>query len=535
MAMGEVLGRVCTFDGGGFTFITPRVLAGGTFVCYGDERRVLCRVVECTPQAQLPPELFSSPDISPLELCELMGLEPDAYRMVLARAKIVGSFDEELGEFVNPMQMPEVGTPIEAADEHTLRQVSKVDGGVGSAFVGHVLGTDVPVHLSVSDIASQHLAVIASTGSGKSYTVGVLLEEMMMPKNCASVLVFDPHGEYASSMKRIVDIEHFVSGRYRPKVHVVRPNQVKIRACDLEPSDYLAMMDDGNLSPKMREFFEQAYRRARERALERERKKGFRPVGMFTLDELEEQIELQRDAGESTVDALLWRLGRLRRRGIITDSEGIPLSTYFEAGKLTIMDVSGIEEDFQQLIAAVLLRLLFDARRGTVLEEYEEGNERYIPSPAFVVLEEAHRFTPAEGHSPSKRILKQVLAEGRKFGVGVCLVSQRPSKLDPDALSQCMSQITLRIVNPSDQEYVSRTVESFSRDVIEHLPALHRGTAIISGVCINTPTLVRVRRRLCEGRVGGSIDAPEQWREAVQSRRERTVVVRPPMEDELGV
>lgn len=526
--MSEALGRVYTFDGDGFTFISKEVLAGGTFVCYTeDEKRILCRVQECTPYAQMPPELLSDAAVSPYEVCELLGIEHDDYSLVLVRARVVGTFEPELGEFVNPMRMPRQGTPIEMADAHTLRQVSKVDGGEGSAFVGYVLGTDVPVYLSVQDIASQHLAVLASTGSGKSYTVGVLIEEMMMQKNCGSVLVFDPHGEYSTSLAGIVDMDEFVGEGYRPRVEVVRPEHIRLRASDLEPADFLALMDDGNLSEKMRAFFERAYRAAKRAAQDR--------GGMFTLDELEDAIEMQRERAETTVDALLWRFGRLRASGIITSYEGIPLSRYFEAGRLTVVDVSGIDERLQQLVAAVLLRLLFDARRGTLLEEYDEGDERYIPSPAFVVLEEAHRFTPAEGYSPSKRILKRILAEGRKFGVGVCLVSQRPSKLDADALSQCMSQITLKLVNPSDQQYVSRTVESFSRDIIESLPSLHKGIAIVSGVCINAPTLVRIRRRLCEGAVGGSIDAPAQWRRAARERKSSRIVVRPPLDEELGI
>ncbi|MHC1592913.1 MAG: ATP-binding protein [Methermicoccaceae archaeon] len=534
--MGELLGRVCTFDGEGFTFIAPRAVASGTFVSYTENGdKVLCRVQECTPYRQMPQELLSDPTVSPQEVCELLGIAPEDYALVLARARVVGAFERELKEFVNPLRMPQQGTAIEAADASTLRLVSKVGDGDGSAFVGCVLGTDVPVHLSVREIASQHLAVLASTGSGKSYTVGVLIEEMMMPKNCGSVLVFDPHGEYSGSLTEMVDINEFVGDGYRPSVLVVRPEQVKVRASDLEPADFLAMMDDGNLSEKMREFFGNAYKSARNEARAREKERGLAPTGMFTLNDLEEQIELQRERGESTVDALLWRFGRLKARRIITDYEGIPLSHYFEAGKLTVMDVSGIGEGFQQLVAAVLLRLLFDARRGTLLGEYEEGDERYIPTPAFVVLEEAHRFTPAEGYAPSKRILKRILAEGRKFGVGVCLVSQRPSKLDADALSQCMSQITLKLVNPSDQHYVSHTVESFSRDIIEHLPSLHKGVAIISGVCINAPTLVMIRRRMCEGAVGSSIDAPRQWKMAAGERKTPRVIVRPPLDEELGV
>ncbi|MCK4459422.1 MAG: ATP-binding protein, partial [Methanosarcinales archaeon] len=110
----------------------------------------------------------------------------------------------------------------------------------------------------------------------------------------------------------------------------------------------------------------------------------------------------------------------------------------------------------------------------------------------------------------SKPIIKTILSEGRKFGVGICMVSQRPSKLDSDSLSQCMTQITMRIINPADQEQIGRSIESVSRDIVSELPALAKGHAIVSGVGINTPTIVRIRQRYGRDR-GASKDAPLIW------------------------
>ena len=75
------------------------------------------------------------------------------------------------------------------------------------------------------------------------------------------------------------------------------------------------------------------------------------------------------------------------------------------------------------------------------------------------------------------------------------MVSQRPSKLDSDCLSQCMSQITMRIINPVDKSQIAASIESMSQDILDELPALAKGEAIISGVAINTPTLVKIRAK----------------------------------------
>ena len=110
----------------------------------------------------------------------------------------------------------------------------------------------------------------------------------------------------------------------------------------------------------------------------------------------------------------------------------------------------------------------------------------------------------------SVRQLKTVLAEGRKFGIGVGLISQRPGKLDQDVLSQCMTQFILRIVNPVDQNTIASAVESASKDILAELPALSRGQAVVAGAALNAPALIQVRTRLT--RHGGeSIDSPGEW------------------------
>ncbi|RLG22845.1 ATP-binding protein [Methanosarcinales archaeon] len=522
-----LLGRVCTFDADTFEFITRKVIPSGMFVCYYEEDKpVLCRVCECTPLNELPPELLDAESVKWEEIMEFFGFDTTNFKLFSVKAKLIGYFDKNLGEFINPRRMPPPGTPVEEAGRDVLVYLSKVGDGEGSAYIGEVLGTDVPVYISVRDIVSQHLSVIASTGAGKSYAVGVILEEMMMPKNCASVLVLDPHGEY-SSMVEIMNNQNFRSEEYRANVMVVKPEKIKVRLGDLEPEDLLSLIDDGNLSEKMRTFLTKAYYDAKENIL--------------TYSSLIGAVEAlgEDKRHESTVDALRWRLEKLRRVGVLDDYRGIPLRDYFRAGRLTIVDVSGIPDSLQQLVATVLLRLLFDARKGTITGEYVEGDERYIPSPAFVVLEEAHRFAPREGFSLSKKILKTILSEGRKFGVGVCLISQRPSKIDQDVLSQCLSQITLRIVNPADQEYIAQTVESFSRDIVRELPSLPTGVAIVSGICINTPTLVRVRNRIIKPRIGQSINAPAEWRRIAQETDDRMSEVpahkSSSIEEDLGI
>ncbi len=505
-----ILGTVSDSDDNGFTFISKQRLPKGLFVTYNEEgKRILCRVMHAKPLNQYPQEFLMDINIEADEISRFYGLDPEDFKYFLYSAMVVGYFDKSMGEFINPRKNPACGTKIRLADDDVLKDISKVKKGErGSAFIGTILGCETEVVLSVKEMVSQHVSIIASTGAGKSYTVGVLVEELLKPYNMAPVLIFDPHGEY-SSLAEIQNLPEFIEGDYRPKVKIIKPKDIKIRVSDLLISDFISIMDDGNMSDKMKTLFRLAFNNLKEN-----RKK------LFTRNELRQEIEGLRDqSNEKTIDGIIWRFEKLYAP-IFDDFQGIPLTDYFRIGQLTIMDVSGIEDMYQQLIASVMLRRLFDARVGTENHIYDESHvDRFLPYPVFVVIEEAHRFAPHAGEAKSKSILKTILAEGRKFGIGICMVSQRPSKLDADSLSQCMTQITMRIINPTDQEHIAQSIESASRDLIDELPSLARGQAIISGVAINTPTLVKIRTRLTTDIKGRSKDAPSIW--VAQKRYEK--------------
>ena len=483
-------------------FISPRKFKAGDFVAYVDrwvdaERPVLCRVRYAQSLKPFPDELIEDTAIDPRAILAFGGLDPEDYGRYLITASVVGYYNEALGEFKHPRTMPDCGEAVHEAGADVLRHVSKAgDGAPGSATIGTVLGSAVPVVLNVRDVVSQHLCVIASTGSGKSYTVGVLLEELMMPRNRAAVLVVDPHGEYVT-LNAMVNDPAFRQGDYAPVVRVWRKDAIKIKITELELGDFLGMLD---LSDKMREFFVRAYRSWRAGKSHRK------------ADLLREIEALRNENNDTTISAIAWRFEGVMRSGIVDDYQHVRLSELFAPGQLSVLDLGGIGEADQQLITSVLLRLLFDAREGTVNQRFSEGHERYLGYPVFVVLEEAHRYAPQNGEAKSKPILKTILSEGRKFGIGVCMVSQRPSKLDSDALSQCMTQITMRIINPVDQGQIAASIETMSRELLDELPALARGEAIVSGVAVNTPVLARVReRRTPHG--GVSRDAPGEWAE----------------------
>jgi uncharacterized protein len=217
------------------------------------------------------------------------------------------------------------------------------------------------------------------------------------------------------------------------------------------------------------------------------------------------------NANVASLDGLMWRLDNRfgDRNRIFTNNEHIPLNELYKPGRCTVLQLSDIEQNEQQVIVASLLRRINKARMDVVRQAVSSG-ENYINYPVFTLLEESHRYAPAGAAVVSTNILKQILSEGRKFGVGIGLITQRPGKLDQDVLSQCMTQIIMRIVNPIDQDTIAKTVEGAGRAMLAELPALTKGQAIISGVGVNTPVMCKIRKRLTK-HGGETFDAPSEW------------------------
>jgi DNA helicase HerA-like ATPase len=492
----------------------------GEFVYYTardgrEDRRIIGNVTERRLVRNLPDTFLADPETPPSVVSSLIGLDAEGCELYEITVETIGYFHPGLGDFVNPRIPPRPGDPVFLASSETLSAClsPRRAGEVGSAHVGSLLtreAGEVPVVLSIKDVVSTHLAILASTGSGKSYTAGVLVEELMRPYNRAAVLIVDPHGEY-DTMRSIEDDAQFRSedGNYRPEVKVFTHERVKVRFSSLTEADVKYLLPEGT-SDKMLHFLSQAFRKL----------KDTRHGELWGYHDLRDEVKAQKyegsDRGDSgnasSIEGLLWRLDSRfdKPNSLFSDHEHIPLADMFRPGRCTVLQLSDIEQNEQQVVVATLLRRVNKARMATVRGEAEQSGDSFLPYPVFTLLEEAHRFAPAGQTVVSTNILKQILSEGRKFGVGIGLITQRPGKLDQDVLSQCMTQVIMRIVNPVDQDTVAKSVEGAGRQLLAELPALTKGQAVISGVGVNTPVMCRIRERITK-HGGETFDAPTEW------------------------
>jgi DNA helicase HerA-like ATPase len=516
-----------------YTYITPdrqQTARTGEFVYFeatvdGQPRRVLGRITGRQPIRLFPDSFLADPNVPPAEVAAMVGYIGHEHELFEIGVVILGYYDEGLGDFINPRLPPRAGTPIFIADSVMLAHVlsKRAIGQTGAAHIGSLLSRpagEVPIDIDLRAVTSTHLAIIASTGSGKSYLAGVLVEELMLPHNRAAVLIVDPHGEYDTLIQaQGLDVFSTEDG-YRPQVQIIRPDDVNVRISSLTLADLRYLLP--NMSERMHYVLGKAYNLvgrkygekwtlAQLRIAVRDAEKE---ISGKVEQAVEEQIE-EREKGDDygTAGAVIWRINsRLGSSRIFDDFQSLPLSQLFEPGQCTVLQLNEVEQREQQVVVATLLRRLLHARMQTEKRLAVDGDDTYLPYPAFVLMEEAHNFAPASADLVSSQILKTVLSEGRKFGVAVGLISQRPGRLDADVLSQCMTQFILRIVNPVDQARVAEGVESVGRDLLKELPALSKGQAIVAGAAVNTPVLCRVRRRITE-HGAEDVDAPARWLE----------------------
>src|SRR5437773_2160390 len=533
-----------------YTFVSrddEQVLKNGEYVYYelselGEpglngnttlSRRVLGRIIKRVPLRLYPDIFLAEPEISPAQVAAMVGYDSLTNELFELHVAIMGYYEQATGSFINPWIPPQSGKQIFLADDDMLAGIlsRRRAGQNGSAIIGSLLTRPpgaVPVVLSVKDLVSTHLAIIASTGAGKSYLASVLIEELMQAHNKACVLIIDPHGEYGT-LDQIANFSQFIEqsdGRrssYQARVRVYKPEQVKVRISSL------TMGDMRHLLPEMTE--KQQYLLSRALRNVNETKRGT-PWTVADLKSAIKNVSKQKGDDDSegaddssTVHALTWRIDqRFVDSFTFDDMEHLDLPEIFKPGQCTILQLNEVDERDQQVVIATLLRRLNKARMDTERGKVHSG-EFYLPYPVFVLIEEAHHFAPGGTDVVSTAILKQVLAEGRKFGIGVGLISQRPGKLSADVVSQCQTQCIMRIVNEIDQKSVAAAIEGVGRDLLDNLPALSKGQVIVAGAAVNTPIICRVRTRFT--RHGGeSKDAPDMWQqyfspEAQESRRRK--------------
>ena len=358
----------------------------------------------------------------------------------------------------------------------------------GTLHVGKTVD-DYPVTLPVNGLVQRHLSIIGMTGCGKSYLLGLICEELALHK--AAILIIDPHNEYipmAQTMPKEVGRMLYSVGT------AVGLNAYTLDAKELTAYDFQHFTGMGPGSTSIVEAVIQHLREVKPQ---------------YTIQDILDALEARAKEGSSSEKtASIWArnyIQTLANTGMLGTSEP-PIQEMVSANQVTIVAMSGRREKIQQFIVTSILQRIFDSRKS-----------REIP-PLILIIEEAHRFAPSGETASSSAIMRTLAAEGRKFGVCLVVVSQRPNRLDSTVLSQCVTNIVMKVKNPADLNSIRESAENVTGEILDELPRFERGEALVMGEAFPVSIRFKTRSDRKTKHGGKSVDFEAAWIEESEKK-----------------
>lgn len=428
--------------------------------------------------------------------------------------------------------------PIQPAADVIYPSVEAVSGllqgdrstGAQIAIGGMIARSDVKVTLTANPLVARHMAILAMTGGGKTVAARRIIRDLV--EKGYPLVILDPHGDYLG-LWEVWKKRGLFKGK---RIRVFYP--------------YITISEEdrnilNTLIAKMTTGLTDAQREVLDHALEQVDPKKSKTILQYAegvmkvVDNLKFISKKSETADNDGLDGRLQRAkGPLKRalttvynkllamekanqalRDRLDQYDWTPLpnpvsdpASIVAPNQVSILYLGGYDHLTQSTIVSILMERLF---------EHRANMSNRIP-PFLTVVEEAHNFIPSarEGTSetPSIEPIRRIITEGRKFGTGLLLISQRPSRLDDTILSQCNSFLILRLVNPKDQKFVSQVMENLSEKDARMLPGFGPGQGIVSGQAVRFPLLVQIKmdEDLLVDAIGQEdfIEQAERWRES---------------------
>ena len=541
------LGEIATVSGGTLSVRLARSVASGLSIVGGQTYRIgqvgsfvlvpqgyqeLFGVILAVGANAVPDEFQDVSDTGRWMRVELVG-EVNA-----------GRFERGIGQY------PSVGDAIHLATEEHLRSVYGSQSH-GYVTIGSLSNAEsILARVSLNELVTRHAAVLGATGSGKSTTVASLLRAITArhaggPRYpSARVLLLDVHGEYAEPLADIADIFSV-----DPQLGGQEPLYIPYWA--LDPDDLLAFLTGGvednqetAFTDKITDLKRKAHDAAQfagvrsesitlETPLPFSLKKLWYDLIDFEIATFEgpaRNVSTRQDPGDperlerpkykphamgsagpflnQQAIGIQRQLNLLRSRlldrrydfllhpgpwepnldGVIEEDLDSLLRGWLGSDKpITVLDLSGVPSSILERLVGSILRVIYEALFWS-REKTEGGIER----PLLVVMEEAHRYLSDRAGGLAARMVQRIAKEGRKYGVGAMVVSQRPSEVNETVLSQCGTFFALRLTNPLDRARIQGTLPDGLVGLLELLPILRTGEAIVAGEAARLPMRCRV-------------------------------------------
>ena len=369
------------------------------------------------------------------------------------------------------------------------------------AYVGLLRNYRIPIRLDYNGLVQRHLAIIASTGGGKSYTTGIIVEEMM---NLGfPILIFDIHGEYNTLKYPNNDATPAQTARFKisPEVNV---NKVIEYTFGGSPGTKTLRLDNRNLSVddivKLNSKYATKMSNNQIGLLRASIKYLKEKKGDYNIEDIVRIIELERK-NPRIKQAVLQVLENIQGYGLFDEKEqeSISIKQIANSDKVHILNLAELEEDLlREIVVAKVLEDIFNYKRSQKL-----SGEKIMPM--ILVMDECHNFIPEGRLIHTSGIVQKIAKEGRKMGLGWIFISQRPQDINKKVLSQCQTQIIMNLKNDKDIGAVSSAFEQVDKFVVRELPTLQPGRGVVCGAGLQRPLFVDFRVRKTRAG-GGSAD-----------------------------
>lgn len=431
-----------------------------------------------------------------ITLCvELSGeVRPDQHRGFIFSGGI--SNYPHIGAIVHRIRKEDLSTIYRASDKSAVT--------IGSLSQA----SDIPAVVSVDALLSRHFAVVGTTGTGKSTAVTLILHLIAKHKLNQRILILDPHNEYTSA--------------FGPKANTITAESLDLPFWLLNLEEFQQVVFRGREGSEeevdaLREFIPKAktvYRYGVGTGVRRKAGAGASftadtPVP-YRLADLLKLIEEEIGSLDGALRRLTLRHLKARLEAVISDPrfaflfgshnatdriEDVLSNIYrvpLNGKPITVFQMSGIPSEVVNSVASVLCRLAFDMALASQSKV-----------KTLVVCEEAHRYIPADvssGFAPTRGAIARIAKEGRKYGVSLAIITQRPNELDPTILSQCNTVFSLRLGNDADQDVMRKAISNGSRSTLAFLSSLADRECIAFGSAVSTPMRMRFRNLAASAR-----------------------------------
>lgn len=409
---------------------------------------------------------------------------------------------------------------VEPAKKEDIQKIyDDVEKQSRFCFSNLALDKSIKVPVDGNRFFNKHIAIVGSTGSGKSHSLAKILQEAIASKNDgysglnnSHIVIFDIHSEYKTAFpddqSRILDVSNLLLPYWLLNSEEIE--DLLIESNEEQSHNQVATLKRAVIENKQKHF--------NGNKEDKDRVHYDSPV-IFDITEILQSIKEKNEemvpgarAGTEKQGPLFGKLDNFitRLENKINDKrlefllgeqvrkitpedvlrQFISYKKDNEAN-ITIIDLSGVPFEVLSITVSLISRILFD-----YAYIYKKSNPQVVnETPLLIVYEEAHKYVPKIGSTKfnaSKYAIERIAKEGRKYGVTAVIVSQRPSEISETIFSQCSNFISMRLTNPEDQNYVKRLLPDTLGPLTETLPTLRAGEALLIGDSVVMPSLVSI-------------------------------------------